>query len=151
MVWIYDNLVGRDAAEFTLKEFKTSIAKTQFMCSNNKLGTQNREDAMSLASHSRHNRCPANQQGSTGGNPRQVVVDAHHVLCGGEADMDKKRSVRIHRKSGWQHQHHLGSHRANRGCCRHMEKTAREDGNCVYETVVMKKVESRQHEKDMHM
>lgn len=41
MVWIYANLVGRDAAEFTLKEFKTSIAKTQLMCPNNKLRTQN--------------------------------------------------------------------------------------------------------------
>lgn len=30
MVWIYENLVGRDAAEFTLKEFKASMQKHQF-------------------------------------------------------------------------------------------------------------------------
>ncbi len=39
MVWIYETLVGRDTAEFTLKEFMTSIAKTQFMCPNNKSRT----------------------------------------------------------------------------------------------------------------
>lgn len=27
MVWIYENLVGRDAAEFTLKEFEASLRK----------------------------------------------------------------------------------------------------------------------------
>ena len=30
MVWIYENLVGRDAAEFTLKEFKASMSKHHF-------------------------------------------------------------------------------------------------------------------------
>ena len=30
MVWIYENLVGRDAAEFTLKEFKASMSKHRF-------------------------------------------------------------------------------------------------------------------------
>lgn len=30
MVWIYKNLVGRDAAEFTLKEFRTSVAGHRF-------------------------------------------------------------------------------------------------------------------------
>ena len=30
MVWIYENLVGRDAAEFTLKEFKAAMQKHQF-------------------------------------------------------------------------------------------------------------------------
>lgn len=30
MVWIYENLVGRDAAEFTLKEFKASMQKHHF-------------------------------------------------------------------------------------------------------------------------
>ena len=30
MVWIYENLVGRDAAEFTLKEFKAAIDAYQF-------------------------------------------------------------------------------------------------------------------------
>lgn len=30
MVWIYENLVGRDTAEFTLKEFKTSMSKHHF-------------------------------------------------------------------------------------------------------------------------
>lgn len=34
MKWIYENLVGRDTAEFTLKEFKTSISKYQFDAEN---------------------------------------------------------------------------------------------------------------------
>lgn len=34
MVWIYDNLVGRDTAEFTLKEFRTSMNRTQIVSEN---------------------------------------------------------------------------------------------------------------------
>ena len=34
MVWIYENLVGRDTAEFTLKEFRTSMNRTQIVSEN---------------------------------------------------------------------------------------------------------------------
>ena len=40
MVWIYENLVGRDTAEFTLKEFGTSMSRTRFV-PENKFRTQN--------------------------------------------------------------------------------------------------------------
>ena len=36
MVWIYENLVGRDAAEFTLKEFNASMSKHHFSDAENK-------------------------------------------------------------------------------------------------------------------
>ena len=34
MKWIYENLVGRDTAEFTLKEFKASMSKHRFGAEN---------------------------------------------------------------------------------------------------------------------
>lgn len=40
MKWIYENLVGRDTAEFTLKEFKTSISKYQFDTENKSMNDE---------------------------------------------------------------------------------------------------------------
>ena len=34
MVWIYENLVGGDTAEFTLKEFRTYMNRTRFVSEN---------------------------------------------------------------------------------------------------------------------
>ena len=42
MLWIYENLVGRDAAEFTLEEFEASMLRHQMMSKAQALDTDPR-------------------------------------------------------------------------------------------------------------